>query len=1212
MSLSVNDNDTSASILSIKEIIGIVVVFSFMLYLVFPKKNIDDILKQKGKNANLSINYLESMLLYYPDNITLKMILLENYYRTNRIGKAFKLIGEIKKSTKDRKILSKTYEIEYQLLKERYFETNNSKILRKLKDRLYSYYNFQGENRDYLYFLGEAEQLDFPKLKYLALKGLDETTPELINFHLKQELYYLALNLGYKQEALEYLIELTSYKEADKNLKDSVLYSLLKKKDYTRALEMSKKLFLRAKDRAEIENYFNIALYITALKDRDDIKNMEELIKLYIKTQTIDAHAINYLMDNLLKTGNIKGASIYAKKFINRYKDKFNEKSIDLAIKALTYNRELGDALDIAIYAEEKFNNPEWLDRAITLATWQGKMDYAMELNIRGFKKYKIKKYEKYILKRSNFNTNYKSLGNLYISKLKSGDFSKIELVSKYFDYTADIEGGESFFKKLYRRYPKREILKELILFNYRNSHYVEGLKNFYIYRKRYGFDKQLNITSVPKLIALKRFREAYNILKDIESHRKRDKKLEELLKKLNLHKEHGEEKLYKELIDFANIFKDYKYLYRLLWKLEGEGKLKAEEYNRLALLEERFNRGKRVEYIYKKSFQKNGNLSHLMALLYLYMDRSRLSDFKKLIESLSDTQKAKLKRNIGYNLLLVNYYQETKQIKKGFKLLKRLLKQNRESVNIYQNYLWFIVNNNLLKEQKKALYKLQKRPKFREKVGFPAVILALQHQKSDLALRWIKPILKRDRQIEYEIVYSDILQLQNRDSEAYNIRRRVFKKIKRILAKSPKARRDKHLVSLYLRFVNLFVSPIERKNFYFKKYKSLFTDKEFATILAGVYSYSKSPLIVEELKKRHNLDESWLELYLAMSKWDSELKRKALKEVDILPFRDRAVANYDIGNIKEAQALAFKGLRDNSRDRDIFKIYKNIIDKEFPKGRFETKYIKLSNSLFMLEDRISYRWHLYKDIKISTFIYQYRYISPNSKGYMDSKLGIVLQNSYKNLIWSFEIAKHFAKRDFISSIINLQYRYKRLTVKLKLQRGAKTTQNSQLRMLGIQTSTKIEATHKLSNRASIGISYKKSQYKHQITHESRGNYQELKVNGSYLFRASYPDIRFGTYLLISRFKGVTQKKIDRDLVEIGSSVSVGESRRYQPNRDFRPFGVFNLSYNNRQSLGTNLTFGFSKEVTQKDIFNFSFNYSKSIDVFNQSYYGVNLNYLFD
>ncbi len=124
MNLSVNNSDNSTSILSIREIVGIVVAFSFMLYLVFPKKNIDDILKHQGENTHLSINYLESMLLYYPDNIQLKLILLENYNKANKLEKAFKLIKDIKKSTQDRDILSRVYEIEYQLLKERYFDTN--------------------------------------------------------------------------------------------------------------------------------------------------------------------------------------------------------------------------------------------------------------------------------------------------------------------------------------------------------------------------------------------------------------------------------------------------------------------------------------------------------------------------------------------------------------------------------------------------------------------------------------------------------------------------------------------------------------------------------------------------------------------------------------------------------------------------------------------------------------------------------------------------------------------------------------------------------------------------------------------------------------------------------------------------------------------------------------------------------------------------------
>ena len=116
MSLSVNNSDSSTSILSVKEIIGIIAVFSFMLYLLFPKENINEIIEEKGKNTNLSINYLESMLLYYPDNIKLEMLLLNNYNSANKKQKAFKLIKKILSQTKDSKVLKEVYKIAINLL----------------------------------------------------------------------------------------------------------------------------------------------------------------------------------------------------------------------------------------------------------------------------------------------------------------------------------------------------------------------------------------------------------------------------------------------------------------------------------------------------------------------------------------------------------------------------------------------------------------------------------------------------------------------------------------------------------------------------------------------------------------------------------------------------------------------------------------------------------------------------------------------------------------------------------------------------------------------------------------------------------------------------------------------------------------------------------------------------------------------------------------
>ncbi len=72
----------------------------------------------------------------------------------------------------------------------------------------------------------------------------------------------------------------------------------------------------------------------------------------------------------------------------------------------------------------------------------------------------------------------------------------------------------------------------------------------------------------------------------------------------------------------------------------------------------------------------------------------------------------------------------------------------------------------------------------------------------------------------------------------------------------------------------------------------------------------------------------------------DNELKREVLKEdKEIVPFRDRAIASRDIGDIKEAQSLAFKGLEDNSKDLDylILRYGRRAISK---RNILRTKYL--------------------------------------------------------------------------------------------------------------------------------------------------------------------------------------------------------------------------------------------------------------------------------
>jgi len=83
------------------------------------------------------------------------------------------------------------------------------------------------------------------------------------------------------------------------------------------------------------------------------------------------------------------------------------------------------------------------------------------------------------------------------------------------------------------------------------------AVDTFYLYRDRYGFNRELYRLSADRLIAMRRFREAFNLLKEIEG------------------RERGFNfKLYQEIVDLATILKKYRYLYSILLKLERRGNL--------------------------------------------------------------------------------------------------------------------------------------------------------------------------------------------------------------------------------------------------------------------------------------------------------------------------------------------------------------------------------------------------------------------------------------------------------------------------------------------------------------------------------------------------------------------------------------------------------------------------------------------------------------
>jgi hypothetical protein len=1159
-----------------------------VLYLLFPKDNIDQIIEAKGKNTNLSINYLESMLLYYPDNIKLKMLLMRNYRYAHKNKKALALIDELILEVKDRELLKQLYKTQYLLLKSLYFKTDETRLLKKVKQKLYDYFEFTKGERDYTFFFAESTQIDFKALKYVSLRGFLKERPELVNYSLEKDAFLQALSLGFEVDAYDYLLNLLKYEGLEEDIQIYAISVFLEHKDYEQVQNIAIKLFLNTKKREEQLKYFNIAMSAIISENRENYKEeIANLIHLYQANIELESSDILFLLKSLLQIGDVNGASDFSLTVFEKHQDEFDENVTEVALKSLIYNQELAWALKVSLFAKEKFKTIKWLDKSIQLSLWNGKMREVIALNIEGYRTYKNLKYEYYILTHSTLHTAYGVLGEIYTHKVEGGDYSMVQKLSDYYDYTGEIPKAEHYFTNLLKKVSHKNIHKEAILFSYKNGHYKKGLKLYESFQENYKIDKALHEIAIQKLITLKRYKEAYAYAKVL----KEDKRLH----------------------DLGWLQKDYVYMEKMLWKAEKSDTLAYGNYDKLIKLERALNRGEKLPHLYDKLWKKTKKRVYLTALFYLYLEKKDLNSIKALLSTLSTKDKAFFEQSVAYQIAIANYYMESKETNLAMSAFSKALALNQNDASIHQAYLWFLLDNELTKPLKKELTLLRKNRKLQKEVGFPSVILALKLQKSDLALRWLTPLLKISKNIEYQVVYADLLELQDRAEGAKNVRLKLFKRLNKKIKLNPKLLKDKAFARVYLGLVLRYQTPYEKRAVYFNKFKSLFSKREFIEMKIGQYTHSGNSNMVRYLAHKHQMNVPWLHLYLAMSFDDNLKKQQLLKQhVAVLPFRDRVMASLDIGDRAGAYSLAFQGLEDNSRDVELFKIYNDMINSDYPKANFSSKYKKLTHDLSAVEYKVSYRWNLYKGIESKLSWKNYNYKRENAKNISDNSLSFTLKNSHKNFLWEFEVAKYHTDNNFFSANLNLKYNLSDVALGFKSSYQNKSRQTPKLQVNGMENTVDFNVKKVLTQRIQVAVNYKNTHYKQQ-NGDKVGSSQHLQLSGDYLLRAGYPDMKFNSYISQNSYDEVvkSQRFLPNNFMEFGSQFSVGSASKDTIHKSWRPFATIGLALNNHNNLGTSLSLGVSGSLKGQDKFNVIFDYSKGIDAVAEPFYGLSLDYKF-
>ena len=1207
---SVNNSDKSTSILSLKEIVGIIVVFAFMLYLLFPKGNIDQIIGAKGKNTNLSINYLESMVLYYPDNLKLKLFLLKNYDYAGEYDKALKLVHQLLLANNNKKIEEKLYYREYQLLKYKYFQTGDKKLYQILEEKFIHYFNYTKGRRDYLFFYAEATEMDFKELKYIALRRMLKKEPQYTSYGLVESAFYMASSLKKKREAYEYLTQLLKYPEANKKLKVNALPLLLDEKDYEKVTQLATELFLNATNNDEFSHYFYIALYALVKNPHKRHNAISKLIQQYQSNKTLQSYDFQFILDNLLKVSAVTEANNFIVKTFDNNQSLFDEKALEKSIKTLLYEQRLDTALKLANYGYKTFPTQIWLDRVIQYNLWSSNMDEVLALNVLGYNKYADKKYEQYLLSMTTWHTAYQIRGKIYKQALEDGNLSAVEEIAYFYEYTGEIEKGEAYFTQKYQHRPDASILKEAIRFAYMSNHFQKGLKLYQVYIKNYNINKELHNLSISKLIALKRFKEAQIFTEELFKENLEEKQYLSLV-----HHEHLNDK--KELehkeVDFISIYKEYKKLNQHLWKREKTNDLASHLYAQLINLEEAFNHTSSLPYLYKRAWDKSHKPNYLFSLLSHYIETQNFKAFKALYRSLDKTIKEVLDENINFNILQANYYAKIKENKKALQIFNKALKLNPKRIASHEAYLWFLIDNQYSKKLNLEIKLLQKHPYLQKNIGFASVVGAVQLQKSDLALRWLNPLLQKSKNnLEYQVVYADILEVQDRSNAATKIRLKLYKQLNHRIQSHPKLLHNKSFARIYLNLIIRYKTPYVAKNKYFKQLKKLFTDKEWRDLKIGWYSYKKNDRAVRYFASKYQMNIPWLSLYLAMNKGDNQSKQKLLqKHKKILAFRDRVSASLDIGDRKEAHSLAYLGMKDNSRDVDIYKLYNDMINEDYPLSKLFTHYKHLSPTLSVMESQVSHRWQLFSGISSELIWKQYHYSNSQNDVNKEDVLALSLKNSHKALLWDLQIGKHQSKDDYLSSSLKLKYQYSKTQIALDVKYQNKSDLTPELQQFGLENSLKLNLQQAINKRTQIAVSYKESSFTLQDkTPIAKG--QNIQLNTNYLLRAGYPDMLFSSYLSYNRYKKEnTSLLLPNNYAEFGTQFTIGQARANTIHQEWQTFGTVGLAVNSLHDIGNSFAFGTSGNLKGGDILNIMFEYSKGMDAIAEPYYGFHVDYRF-
>ncbi len=274
-------NKTNKYVITYKEIGLFFIIFSIVLFVLYPKKMLLQNIMLKQTNYNLGVIYLKNMLHKNPNNEQIMLDLVKLGLRSNNQKVIFFYLKKLKDS-KSKEIQKEVYFLNYKFIKEIYFQKHNNaykkrQTMQKLRN-LFSYilkHNFYS-NKNINKWYNEAIFLKKFNSAYFLLQKTLQTNPN--NIKNIAALFYLSLRLHYKKDTMRYLhiLQKKDIRKRQKWLMDEY-YVLMDIKDYRQVA-----LFLNT--RAKNSIFWRKRLAAFYFNEKEYAKSSNQYIRLFNKS----------------------------------------------------------------------------------------------------------------------------------------------------------------------------------------------------------------------------------------------------------------------------------------------------------------------------------------------------------------------------------------------------------------------------------------------------------------------------------------------------------------------------------------------------------------------------------------------------------------------------------------------------------------------------------------------------------------------------------------------------------------------------------------------------------------------------------------------------------------------------------------------------------------------------------------------------------------